>query len=705
MREVRIRASIGWLGRQEVLKVPSSYPEQPLPFLTWLASKVGSQDIPCAVAMFETGGVLSLITPSGGRLLWLPPDCQTRHAFRVKGLIGKLLPVNLDRRVAEGLAIRLSNIVSRFDPAPLAFGPQSGPVEFTVNSLGGLLRRHLLEGSTEWGPYLFGHMRQIDPYSIELCFVRKSERRPAVVFKLMLPGQSTPPDGFRREDIQLERLQDDRGKQEMRRLDHQIERLIGFSLGRALAYNPSISVPGSLTEDARDTKASLSVGQKPSIEQLLDRVRFPYELGQSMFFRPWGGNFVANEMVLHSPGLGTLVCHSNRECLCALIPPTGSYERYHCCPWPRDMEDARARWITDFDDLAVTRGGQERLYSAVSKAVQQSGNRPVFVIEMCEYQAMGEDVEGVVNMVRRNTGGHIITHENVFTEGPLAGLDNRWAPILSSILEKERDKNPVGIVLCGYCLPRTKVHEELKKLFSSVGIELLAVVFPYLDTTSVAALSKASLWVINPWTVVEKGLGRAVDALGLHAIRAPTPFGFEGTKKWLLQISAALGKPIGEQLEEHIGTLKPAWERIFSMLSDKRAGLVVPAHDALAALSPHVFYGLDPISMLKELGIRPCVILYDASDDRVPALPDGVEVFVASSHESISETIRSAGCDLVYSDYAADTRVLKAGAMPFSIRLVESGLEGAIRTGLRLLSRCTTPFFRRYAGYLFGGGP
>jgi hypothetical protein len=317
----------------------------------------------------------------------------------------------------------------------------------------------------------------------------------------------------------------------------------------------------------------------------------------------------------------------------------------------------------------------------------------------------------VARKVREERGGRILTHDNVVSEGPLAHLDNRWAPFLSGALGNgEAGIDPAGVNLCGYFTADAPARAEVEALLAAVGVRVRGVAFPYVDPASVAALASASLWVVSPWAVVEKGLGAAVDGLGLKALRTPGPFGMDGTRRWVDAIATALGLPPLDagRFESLVRPWQAAWEGVRARLAGRSAALVAPGAHLAEALGPAFFYGLDPVALLRDLGLRVFLVPTGQPGDACKdpgAIPDGVELILPAPGEPVSGTLRRAGCDLVYSDYATDARVLAAGAMPFGVRDLEPGPGGAVRTGQRILARCGTPFFRSYGHLVEGGGP
>jgi hypothetical protein len=66
----------------------------------------------------------------------------------------------------------------------------------------------------------------------------------------------------------------------------------------------------------------------------------------------------------------------------------------------------------------------------------------------------------------------------------------------------------------------------------------------------------------------------------------------------------------------------------------------------------------------------------------------------------LQKQLRSGRLSLVYSNVRHDRRLTQSGLLGFSLRNIEMGLAGALRTLNRLLERCEAPFFRENSRYL-----
>ncbi|MEK7383571.1 MAG: hypothetical protein AAB262_09845, partial [Elusimicrobiota bacterium] len=71
-----------------------------------------------------------------------------------------------------------------------------------------------------------------------------------------------------------------------------------------------------------------------------------------------------------------------------------------------------------------------------------------------------------------------------------------------------------------------------------------------------------------------------------------------------------------------------------------------------------------------------------------------------TSPEGLETLLADGRFEAVYSEYAGDPRLARAGKSQFSLDLFEMGAAGALRTLERLNETCRWPFHRRYGRYL-----
>ena len=94
------------------------------------------------------------------------------------------------------------------------------------------------------------------------------------------------------------------------------------------------------------------------------------------------------------------------------------------------------------------------------------------------------------------------------------------------------------------------------------------------------------------------------------------------------------------------------------------------------------------------MGFRVEVLCYGKARRQAPGL-----AFFATKEE-LGKLLRKGRFEAVYSEYAFDARLARAGKARFGLEDFELGLAGSLRTAAALNGVCRWPFYRKYANYL-----
>ena len=117
--------------------------------------------------------------------------------------------------------------------------------------------------------------------------------------------------------------------------------------------------------------------------------------------------------------------------------------------------------------------------------------------------------------------------------------------------------------------------------------------------------------------------------------------------------------------------------------------------------------GVQAPALLAEMGFGIDLLLFrekgQPADPAAEALLAGLpgagrhRLRAFASPEELRKRLRSGGLSIVYSNLCHDRRLTRSGLATFSLRDLEMGTAGALRTLQRLVERCETPFFREIA--------
>ncbi len=686
-------------------------PLQPFEFLAWLVHRVCEAGIPCRAARFRGDGSLGLFVEGsdGPRWAWWrPPPPGEPEACLPGGVPGVIEAQWLPPEAQDALARAVAVTASHPGAVMVAFGPGPGiEVPVTVEGLGDLLQRQIRPGLTRWGPFVARSLDAPAQGMLRVSFSADGGPRVVLDIRLDLTG------GGRAAVMHIERVEDTRTEAQRRSLDHRVEHLVGFAVARALGRGarPVLAVKTSASARPRGGVEApprpLGPGHEPVAacpEPLATRLTdgtLPFDVPPDLFFRFRNAGFVSNTMVLLSPGWVSLVCHGNRECTSGIPRVRGAPTLSTLVPWPRDAEDPWGPRVTDFDDEAVLRGGQERLRDAVEQAASDGRSGPVLVAEMCDYHQLAEATgatlrEGVAGSPRPGVCFDVMVTDRDI----LAASNNRWRSLLPPLFEAGPARSArEGVALVGFGDPGLPAIRELRDLLATLGVPVRAVMFPYLEEADARALRDVGLFVVSPWDMVRRGLGEVLDALGVPVLRAPGPWGVGPTRRWLAAVLEAADLPAPSQGLSPAPVVLDQWEAIRRRAREVPVAFPVPRGGLCEALAPEFFNGFSPLDLLTDLGFRAVVLApFEPGLPASVSTADGeVPVEAVREGESTADALARLGCPLAYSEYEADPRVLRAGAMPFSVTDLEPGFAGALRTARRLLRRATAArFFREY---------
>ena len=693
-------------------------PVQPFDFLAWIAAAVRSAALPCTASRLRSDGALGfrIAGKEPSWVWWLPAQHCDAAGMQVPGLQGMLLGAVPH---VESLARALTPIVADSEAVFVAFGPPADTeLLFAVDghgrparldsdeplqALGNLLQRQIRPGRTLWGTLRAAAFETVSPRVFRVPFVG-GNCEVCLEARLLEPGEVRG-RAVLGGSVALSVVRDSRSERERGRYEFQVEHLVGFALGRALALGPQLVLdqgapvvepPGPAFIAPPEPPPALPPAPPRNLAQELMDLAARHAVAPDLLFRSRNASFLPHTMVLLSPGYAPLVCHGNRECICGIPVVPGTPTQQTLVPWPRDAEDARDVRVTDFDDDAVFHGGEPRLDLALADAARDPRPGPVLVAEMCDYHQLQDNSTGIVARRSEETGREAVRFDIIYYGRQiLAAGDNRWRTLLPSLLEVAQD-GPRGVALVGFGGREVPATRELSELLEHAGIPVLAALFPYLDATALASLGRVACWVISPWHLVQHGPGEVLDALGVPQLRSAGPYGVAATQRWLREIAAFFGVAPDPVVPPDV---QAGLARIRAEAHGKRVCFVIPEGRQAEVASPEFFYGFAPFEFLAELGFD-VVLLTAPGEPAAAPLPGVAAIEPRLPGEEVSAALRRLRCRLVYSEHPADPRVLRAGCVPFDVLALEPGYAGALRSGRRLLHLARTPFHDRFRSYL-----
>lgn len=670
---------------------------------------------PTVAASFEADGSLRLAFVEGSRegwLAWCPIRADEPSHSAPAEMGGGLKGSGLSRDEARSLLGQILRLLRGDELHALKWGP--GPEQRLDLSpdrgLGDLVRRVLRPGETRSGPFVAEAPRAEGSHALLFPFRAADEADPSradVIVRVDGSGQESAAGPHWALDAVRVELRDSApvgGDDDPVR--EATRALVGFAVGRALGMGATLRV-------AETAEASAHPDEEPTkLAAILQSTLSPAELRGDLFRRPWGYNLVSNELVRQTQGYCRFIGHGSRECLAGIPRAAGQEDRYNFTPWYETWDFVESPRVTDFDDNSVFEGGVPRLDRAVRDTIAEAPDMPLFVLEMCDYSFLAEDIASVIDEAAPEAGSEASPNV-VGPEHPLAKGDKRWAPILERLfVEREGASTPDArsLNLVGFGPPSLPIYAELESLLASLDVRVAARLFPFLDTERQDAMARARAWVISPWLAVEKGPGEVLERLGDPRLRAPLPYGLAGTRAWLDGVLGLFGEtPLGDaRFSALVSMNAPQLETLRLRASGISLGFVIPAAWVDVFATPELFFGFAPLSCLADLGFRLEVLVTGergarseselravllASDAALGA-DAPLDVLFQGEGEPLVAALERMSSPLVYTEYSHDQRLLEARKLPFDARMLEPGLAGAERSARRLVARAGATFLK-----------
>lgn len=423
-------------------------------------------------------------------------------------------------------------------------------------------------------------------------------------------------------------------------------------------------------------------------------------------------------------GAFRFVQHCETECLMQAphgVAPLVSAVEY---PWdhrtrgldlgtqaPRMDPAADGMMTTELTEKDVIFGNPKRLREVLDQVVAapNPNDKIIFFSNTCVPMVIGEDVESVVRQYARKSRVPLV----YLTVTPKSMFN-----VFRDLLYERRRRaeaeagppDPAAVNLIGFA--DGPLTQGLRDLLAGAGLRVNTHLIPDFSVARILALPRAALHVLYPNRVWANHYAHLTEDSRTPAIVPAAPYGFEGTRRWLVAVGRALGREAEAEraFEAAASRHREAWEAARAEARGHGVALVLRSQETAHLTDPSTTWGIPLLEVLQEAGFSVEVLL-KASDRREAreaarevqsAAPDPRALTIRAFHsfETLRRRLRESPADAVLSYHYFDWRVSEAGKNRFSLQVFEMGVEGAVRTVERLCGICRTPFYRRYRDYL-----
>ncbi|MBI2788302.1 MAG: AAA family ATPase [Elusimicrobia bacterium] len=394
------------------------------------------------------------------------------------------------------------------------------------------------------------------------------------------------------------------------------------------------------------------------------------------------------------------VHHGDWECWFVFINgPFGFWERNVVEGSTRgDGELAVIGRSTDVGLDDVLEGGAKKLEAAVEGYLRENPKPDLLVIRTyCLPMIMGDDVEGVLEKLRRKHGFAIATATGLNPEEIILKSCVAQAFASPRFRNASPDQNKVNLIGFASGLPR----EELAGLIGTMGLEVAQSLIPGWTYSGLERLRDAGLQVLSPRQDCAEVFSAFAAEGTMRFVSPAPPYGLLGTRSWLKAIDAAAGG--APRFEKTLGprfrALHRTWKTLRARAAKHRLGFVITEADLPSLEGARSLGGLPLLPMVREMGFGVDLLLW-TPPGAAPAGPEafapGTTVHRFTTPERLEELLSGLPLSAVYSDIHHDRRLLRNGKSRFSRFSFEPGFDGALRTLRRLLRICELPLHRRY---------
>lgn len=444
-----------------------------------------------------------------------------------------------------------------------------------------------------------------------------------------------------------------------------------------------------------------------------------------------GGEMARSQLDSIDPTkLFQFVQHCDNECHYVMPHSVGSVVSLVSYPWDnRSREPMRpfdqglanlsdAQFVeegmvtTDLDEDDVIFGNPAKLAGLLAYVTSRPNPRHklIFFSNTCVPTVVGEDVESMVKRARAKGQRPIL----YLTVTPRSMSNVFQSLLVQRRLQAEQKGLPVrarSINLVGF--GRGRARDELEQLLAQAELSTNVRLLPELAPELVDELPRASLNVFCPNRLWQHLYDQLVADTRMEHVMPPAPYGWQGTRRWLLHVSEAMHMEpatAAAAFEMHAARWAQRWHELQQQARDYRLGLVVRDQEAYYLTSPDATWGIPLLSLLEEMGFGLEVLVAVSEPSLAASAARSIRACLSQpgrhfirafdSFAFLRARLRDSPAHAFVSYHTFDWRLTESGKSIVSLAQFEPGVGGAVRTLERLVGICRTPFYRRYAKYL-----
>ncbi len=226
--------------------------------------------------------------------------------------------------------------------------------------------------------------------------------------------------------------------------------------------------------------------------------------------------------------------------------------------WSRHKRDTMMYSHAMIVEEDVIMGYNDKLEGALNKVVDSlpDSTKAIAVISSDAAEIILPDIERISNKIMQERGGKIrvIPIRAAGIKGNhIDGFNLAMSMFLENYFKKSKDTIPMSVNLLGVVQDEV-THSgdvtEVERLLNAIGISVISTMFLKSSTEDIRNAGKAAANIVLNEEYGLQGAKYLEEEFGMPYICESPPFGYEGTRDWLLKVSEHFG--LGEQASDFI---------------------------------------------------------------------------------------------------------------------------------------------------------
>lgn len=375
-----------------------------------------------------------------------------------------------------------------------------------------------------------------------------------------------------------------------------------------------------------------------------------------------------------------------------------------------------ANSLIEFGEKEVVFGSDRKIFRILGDIVKIIRKKGISlsVVDTCINRIIGSDLDSFVKQLKKKNRGLNIVYEGQHNN-PMEKelIKKEFSALILRSLKSRAGKRPAArsINLVGFEEDRStgELSGLLEKFFQ---IRVNMVLLPRVDPALLGRFNRAGVQVVNFFRVYAgtfKSLVSGRGGMG-RTLFLPPPYGMRETVRWLTAVTRAFGISMNRNREwnEYYQDRMAGFSRQARKALSFRLGLIISGSDIGPLLDPSRFlYGIPLLACLEEMGFGLNILVASGSDfdSRKQALlrllrhKERHRIELLNEPDRWEKWILRANARCIYSDFQNDARIIQNGRNPFSLFLLEKGMDGALRAQKEFLRLCAMDFNEKYRVY------